>query len=225
MKNQILIVEDTAIVASQIASHVESEGFGSRIVNNAEDALTLLVEEVFAAAIVDRMLPGMPGDELVLKAREEGVTTPIIILTGYPSESSLKGNLENGADDYMSKPYSRTELIARIRARLRDKNKLERFLSVGKYKFDTKMDILTCDGSKPVALQSRQYRIFEALMRAEDYSLSVHDLIREAYGDPYAIVEHVLGTNVSRINTTFRKLGLEKVITYRKGHGYELIIR
>ena len=225
MKNQILIVEDSPRVASQIANHLAPEGFVSQIVNNAEDALTLLVEKLFAAAIVDRMLPGMSGDDLVLKAREEGVKIPILILTGYPSEASLKGNLDNGADDYMSKPYSRSELIARLKARLRDRNKLARYLELGKLKFDAKYDVLTYGDSDPIELQPHQYRIVEALMRAEDNCLPVLDLIQEIYGDSRAVVEHVLGTNVSRVNKAFKNHNLGKAITYRKGHGYELVLR
>src|SRR5688572_33003804 len=126
MKGQILIVEDDPDIAESVEYNLRREGFKTRVAESGEKGYRLAVESGPAPSLIvlDLMLPGMSGMDLCKRLRRETLTekTPIIILTAKASESDKLRGLELGADDYMIKPFSVKELVARIRAVLRRSN-------------------------------------------------------------------------------------------------------
>lgn len=228
MKNTtILIVENEALIRSALVSTLTRADYRCLEAASAEAALEILTTQHVDLAIVDRMLPGMSGDMLIIRAKEEGVKTAMFVLTGFKTEESLHNDFQNGAVEYMSKPYSTTELLARIRARLRERMPTEPVIRWGKVRFDTRNDRITHDAlpkGEEIRLLPICCRILEALIRNNGERMPIGELIEIAYGEHDAVSNTALATNISRINSAFRQKHLNPIVSpYRKDYGYALL--
>ena len=116
---RILVVEDEANIAEALATGLKAEGFDVDVVGDGNDGLWRARETAYAAIILDILLPGMNGFKVCRTLREEGVWTPILMLTAKDGELDEAEALDTGADDFLSKPFSFVVLVARLRALLR----------------------------------------------------------------------------------------------------------
>ena len=162
----ILLIEDDAKTADFIAKGFSQSGFDVTAVNNGNDGLDKLADEKFDIAVVDVMLPGIDGITLVQQARQHNCTTPVIFLSAKGSVDDKIRGLEAGGDDYLSKPFSFTELLARIQAMLRRAQSLAQptVLTVA----DLSIDLLSrkvTRGGKRIELQPQEYTLLEYLMK------------------------------------------------------------
>ncbi|MBS1111819.1 MAG: DNA-binding response regulator, partial [Nitrospirae bacterium] len=169
MNMKILVVEDEKDISGLISYNLSKEGFKVSVSSDGEDALRVVRKEKFSLIILDLMLPGIKGMELckILKSSEETSFIPIIMLTAKSEELDKVLGLEMGADDYITKPFSPRELIARVRAVLRrgqEKPAAEKLLKIG----DLEIDADTYQVSKrgrPVKLSATEFKLLLYLVR------------------------------------------------------------
>jgi DNA-binding response OmpR family regulator len=215
---RILIVEDNPGIASFLRRGLTEEGYAVETAVTGDEGFRLATEEEFDAAIVDVMLPGRSGIDLVRELREDGRTFPILMLTARDRiENKIEG-LDSGADDYLTKPFDFTELTARLRALLRRSSGVAApVLRAGDIELDPATREVRRQG-EPVTLTPKEFALLEYLLRNANRPLSRATLMEHVWGirfDP--------GTNVVDvfINSLRNKLDpdRESIQTVR-GVGY-----
>lgn len=208
MKGRILIVEDDPDIAESLTYNLGREGLKTQVAESGEKGLRLALESKDPPALIvlDLMLPGMSGMELCRRLRRETVTekTPIIILTAKASESDKVLGLELGADDYMIKPFSVKELIARIRAVLRRSEPEE-----GAKYDDGQLSIEFADmrvacGGENVRLTKKEFALLEALAKSPDRLVPRQKLLDDVWGYSYFGDTRTLDVHIRRLR---QKLG------------------
>ena len=214
----ILIIEDEARIASFVRRGLESEGYRVEVGVNGQEGLELACSTEFDLVILDLLLPRLPGEAVLRGMREAGVSTPVIILTAKDAIPDRVRNLNAGADDYVTKPFSFDELLARIRARLRPPSEARSTeLVVGPIRLDiSRREVLV--GQERCVLTSREFALLETFMRHPGQVLSQSVLLDRVWGfdfDP--------GSNVVEVYVGYlrRKLGPGLIETVR-GAGYRL---
>lgn len=201
-----LIVEDEPDLADPLAYLLRREGFDVVV---AEDGPTALAEFRARGAdivLLDLMLPGMPGTEVCRKLRESS-SVPIIMVTAKDAEVDIVVGLELGADDYITKPYSTRELLARMRAVLRrteadaaDEVDDDGVLEAGRVRMDVERHTVTVDGVA-VALPLKEFELLEMLMRNAGRVLTRGQLIDRVWGSDYVGDTKTLDVHVKRIRS------------------------
>ncbi|HSK26922.1 MAG TPA: response regulator transcription factor [Jiangellales bacterium] len=213
----ILVVEDDRLIASFLERGLRSSGFSTALAGDGESAQRLATTESFDLVVLDMGLPDGDGLTLLRRLRTQGLTAPILVLTGL-AERDVVTCLENGADDYMRKPFHFEELLARIRTRLRTTGTQEPFqLTAGRLRLDLRTRRAEV-GDRVVELTGREFSLLETFLRHPDQVLSREQLLSQVWGysfDP--------GTNLVNVyvNTLRKKLGADVVETVR-GAGYRL---
>ncbi len=224
MKETILIVEDEKDIVKMLEYNLKKEGFKTLSVRNGEDAVKITTKECPDLIILDLMLPGMDGLEVckALKGDTKTALIPIIMLTAKSQESDKVVGLELGADDYMTKPFSPRELIARIKAVLRrgkEKDKLPEVLKIGDLTIDLAKIAVTVK-NKPVELTAKEFELLKTLIRAKGRVLSRDYLLDNIWGLDQAIEIETRTVDV-HIRTLRKKLkSVAKYIVTVKNYGY-----
>jgi len=226
MKEKILIVEDEKDIVKMLDYNLKKEGFRTLSVTDGEDALDLANREHPDLIILDLMLPGMDGLEVCKALKKEGKTAsiPIIILTAKSQEADKVIGLELGADDYMTKPFSPRELIARIKAvlrRVQEKDKLPEAAKIGELAIDFSK-ITVAVKNKAVELTAKEFELLKTLIKAKGRVLSRDYLLDNIWGFDHA--EEIQTRTVDvHIRTLRKKLKSEaKRIVTVKNYGYRL---
>ena len=220
---RVLVVEDEASIADALAIGLRAEGFDVDIADNGTDGLWRARETAYAAIILDILLPGMNGFKVCRTLRDEGVWTPILMLTAKDGELDEAEALDTGADDFLSKPFSFVVLVARLRALLRrGSTPRPTVLRVGSLSLDPASR--QCRrGDVAVDLTAREYALLELLMRRSDAIVSKSVLLDEVWGPDFEgdpnIVEVYIGYVRKKIDAPF---GVQTILTVR-GAGYRLI--
>jgi two-component system, OmpR family, response regulator len=219
---RVLIVEDDKRMAAAIRRGLQAEDIVADVASTGEDALWMGGATEFDVLVLDVMLPGIDGFETCRRLREAEVWTPIIMLTARDSvEDRVKG-LDQGADDYLTKPFSLAELLARLRALAR-RGPLERpvVLQVGDLRLDpaTRQD---WRGDDEINLSSKEFALMEAFMRRPGEVLSQFQLLDFAWDYDYENRSNVVEVYVRYLREKFdRPYGVESLETVR-GAGYRL---
>jgi len=224
MKEKILIVEDEKDIVKMLDYNLKKEGFRTISAVDGEGALDLANREHPDLIILDLMLPGIDGLEVCKTLKKESRTSsiPIIMLTAKSQEADKIVGLELGADDYVTKPFSPRELIARIKAvlrRMKEKDKLPEVLKVGGLTMDfSKISVNVRD--KPVELTSKEFELLKTLIQAKGRVLSRDYLLDNIWGFDHAIEIQTRTVDV-HIRTLRKKLKSEakRIITV-KNYGY-----
>ena len=160
---KILIVEDDSAIAAAIREGLDEAGFFTEVCRNGERALTLASSRSFGLILLDIMLPALDGLTVCRRLREARVNTPIIMLTARDALRERVSGLEEGADDYLCKPFDFEELLARIRALLRRENTIKRrLIEIADLRIDTAAHVVT-RSNREVDLSAREYTLLEAL--------------------------------------------------------------
>jgi len=217
--SSILIVEDESRIVAFLTKGLKAAGFTTYTTAAGQEAVELALQTSFDLIILDVGLPDIDGFEVLQQLRGQGVTAPVIMLTARSSVADRVAGLEGGADDYMPKPFSFEELLARIRVRLRPEaaGAAQRRLTHRDMVLDLRTRTLTMEG-RTVELSAREFALAEAFMRHPGQVLSREQLLSAVWGldfDP--------GSNVVEVYVSYlrNKLGRDRVETVR-GMGYRL---
>jgi DNA-binding response OmpR family regulator len=212
----VLVVQDDARIASFIKRGLEADGFAVRTASDGADGLRLTESSDFDLIILDLLLPTVTGEEFLTRLRETGSTVPVIVLTAKDAISDRVANLDAGADDYVTKPFSFAELLARVRARLRSSDQTDSTtISRGRVTIDVLAREAEIEG-RLVELTSREFALLETLMHHPGQVLSQPQLIDQVWG-----YDHDTRSNVVEVYVGYlrRKLDPAVVETVR-GAGY-----
>ena len=211
---KILLVEDESKIANAVARGLKYEGFEVSIASDGEEALILGKDEEFDCIVLDRMLPLKEGVEVCKELRESNIKTPIIMLTAKSGVNDKIEGLDAGADDYLAKPFSLDELLARIRALLRRPNViLNEEIKVG--------DLIL--NSKTIILSKKEYDLLEYLMRNANKTISKEKIINHVWDFDSDIlpntVEVYMGYLRNKIDKPFKD---KKMLQTVRGFGYKI---
>lgn len=217
---RILIAEDVDRIASFLHKGLRSNGFVTTIVGDGLSAYDEARHGGHDLMILDIGLPGQDGFTVLRRLRQDGVALPVIVLTARDSVDDRVAGLAGGADDYVVKPFSFDELLARVRLRLRDDHvQGSTAMQVGQLRLDLRTRRAEVAGHV-VDLSAREFALAEVLCRHPDQVLSREQLLSQVWGldfDP--------GSNVVDVYIRYlrRKLGAERIETVR-GMGYRLVV-
>lgn len=222
----ILIVEDEIDIQELIAYNLESEGFRTRVVESAEEALTLIKREIPDLLLLDIMLPGMNGIELcqLLKNDEPYRNLPIIMLTARGEEKDIITGLELGADDYITKPFSPAILVARVKAILRrqgSENTLNRTDSLTHR--DIALDPLRREvrvQKEKISLTYTEFEILHLFLRHPGWVFTRGQIVDRVRGDNYPVTERSVDFQLVGLRRKLGRAG-DQIKTVR-GVGYRL---
>jgi two-component system OmpR family response regulator len=219
---RVLVVEDDVPMAAAIRRGLRAEGVVADVAINGEDALWMATASEFDAVVLDVMLPGIDGFETCQRLRREGVWAPIIMLTARDAVDDRIQGLDEGADDYLTKPFSLAELLARLRA-LSRRGAVERpaVIEVG----DLRMNPATRQvwrGREEIALSAKEFVLLEAFMRRPGEVLSQLQLLEHGWDYDYENRSNVVEVYVRYLRKKIdRPFGVRSLETVR-GAGYRL---
>ena len=182
---RLLVVEDDVKMAALVRRGLSEEGAAVDVARTGEDALWMAASAPYDALVLDVMLPGIDGFETCRRLRDDGVWTPVLLLTARDSVEDRVAGLDGGADDYLTKPFSFAELSARLRALAR-RGQQERpaVLEVGALRLDPATR-QAWRGDTPVDLSTKEFALLEAFMRRPGEVLSREDLLESGWDLAY----------------------------------------
>src|SRR3984893_15113267 len=225
MSARILIVEDEEPLTLLLRYNLEAEGYEVETVARGDDADTRLREHIPDLVVLDWMLPGLSGIELCrrLRTRPESRQLPIIMLTARGEESERVRGLTTGADDYVVKPFSVPELIARVRALLRRSSpeRVSTVLGFGDIELDRDKKRVSRSG-RPIDLGPTEYRLLEFLMERPGRVFSREQLLDGVWGNEVYIDERTVDVHVGRLRKALNRGHSDDPIRTVRGSGYAL---
>jgi len=218
---QILVVEDEMKVAGALRQGLEAEGYGVRLAHTGEDGFFLASSEPFELVILDRMLPGRDGLEILGALRRKGLLTPVLVLTARDGIEDRVAGLDAGADDYLVKPFAFAELLARVRALVRRSrgDQLLRLVA-GELVLDVPARIVTCAGRR-IDLTTREYELLEYLVRHKGTLVSREMLARDVWGETERCtpLDNVIDVHIARLRKKI-ETGSSRLIHTVRGVGF-----
>lgn len=219
---RILIVDDESSLLEQLREILENQRYIIETAMDGEEALDKLFETAFDAVVLDIMMPKIDGLTVLEQAREAGIDAPVLLLTAKGDvEDRIKG-LNLGADDYLPKPFSLDELLARIRAMLRRSgSQTEPVLQVLDVKLDTISRKVT-RGGKPVELTPREFSILEFLLYNKNRAISRFSLAEHVWGDDFDPfnMSNFMDVHIKNLRHKIGDSGHGKIIQTIRGVGY-----
>jgi two-component system alkaline phosphatase synthesis response regulator PhoP len=224
MPQKILVVDDEADLTKLVAHHLQKEGFEPLCALNGSEALKVAAKQLVSLVILDVMMPGEDGLQVCrkLRAKEETASLPILFLTAKDEESDKVVGLELGADDYVTKPFSPKELMARVKALLR---RTERKESASSYSYrDLVVDVARHEVSvseKRVTLTAKEFSLLEHLLKNRGKVLTRDRLLNTVWGYDYFGTTRTVDVHIRRLREKIPLLA-EAVETV-PSLGYKLI--
>lgn len=225
--SKILIVEDEQAMLVGLRDNLEFEGYQVETADRGDDGLKKLQADHFDLVLLDVMLPGMSGFDVCKKARAQGVDTPIILLTARGEELDKVLGLELGADDYVTKPFSLRELLARIKVILRrtgnsDKTQNDS-LTIGSLRVSFDAYEAYDLESKPVKMSHKEFEILHYLYRHAGKIVTRDDILDQVWGMDYQPTARTVDNFIVRLRTKIDTPESQHIITVH-GVGYKLVL-
>jgi DNA-binding response OmpR family regulator len=216
--SRILIVEDEPRIASFLEKGLRAEGFFTVLVDDGDRAVQTARDADFDLLLLDIGLPGRDGFTVLRDLRRRGERMPVILLTARDAVPDRVGGLDAGADDYVTKPFSFEELLARVRARLRDSgSEAPTTLVAGGVTLELLSRTATV-GGRSVELTAQEFALAEVFLRHPQHVLSREQLLSQVWGYDYDPGSNIVDVYVGYLR---RKLGKDVIATVR-GMGYRL---
>lgn len=218
---RILVVEDQLKLSQALRQGLSEEGFEVLTADTAEIGVTLASTKSPDVMILDRMLPGRDGTELLRELRSSGFHFPVLMLTARDQVRDRIEGLDAGADDYLVKPFDFGELLARIRALLRRRGE-DRSLTLKAA--DLEVDLLSrrvTRGGVEIDLSRREFELLEYLLRRRNLTVSREELARELWKES-SILTNVIDVTVKQLRRKIERLNSPPLIWTIRGVGYEL---
>jgi two-component system alkaline phosphatase synthesis response regulator PhoP len=228
MKKRILVVEDEPSLSMAIRDELEFEGFEASVAEDGLHGLERILEDTPDLVILDLMLPGKSGFEICREVRKQGVSTPIIMLTARAQEVDRVRGLELGADDYVVKPFSLAELVARIRAVLRRVERPDHageespVLQVGELRLDIRKQE-TFKGGRRIELTHKEFRLLEFLLRHPGEVISRDEFLSRVWGEEVYVTPRNVDTHMASLRRKIEDdADRPRYILSIRGAGYKL---
>ncbi len=219
---RVLVVEDEVKMAALIRRGLVEQGVAADIAPDGEEALTLAGSSEYDAIVLDVILPGIDGFATCRRLREDGVWAPVLMLTARGALEDRVAGLDGGADDYLTKPFSFAELLARLRALVRrDRSERPSIVEVGSLRLDpASRQVWRAEAE--IALSAKEFDILEAFMRRPGHVLSRLQLLEQAWEYDYEHRSNVIEVYVRYLRQKIDKpFGVESIETIR-GAGYRM---
>jgi DNA-binding response OmpR family regulator len=225
-QRHVLVVEDEPGMRDLLRDNLEFEGYRVVAVDSAEQAIVEFDRYGFALLIIDVMLPGMSGFELCQRLRGRGTRVPIIILTARTHEADRVRGLDSGADDYVSKPFSVRELLARVRAQVRRDDwhsATGAEFTFGDVTVKLRQRLVTRKGRR-VALSPREFELLRYLLAHRNEVVSREQLLRDVWGYHQLSVTRTVDNYIAKLRTQLEPRPHEpRYLVTVHGSGYQLV--
>ncbi len=217
-------MEDEKELAKELKNLLNKEGFYATVEYNGDKALDTALSESFDIIILDIMLPGLNGYEILKHIRNEKIATPVLILTAKADITDKVKGLDLGADDYVVKPFSSFELLARIRAVLRRFSGENTNIITAR---NISLNLATKEifiNKKKLDLTPKEYSILEFLILNKNKPVSKYNIAEHVWGDTYDIIStsNFVEVHVKNIRKKISKLTDNQVIETERGFGYKI---
>jgi two-component system, OmpR family, response regulator len=217
---RVLVVEDEQAMAESLTWGLQAEGYVVDVADNGEDGLWKARETAHDVIILDVMLPGLDGYQVCRQLREQGLWTPILMLTAMDEDLDHAEGLDSGADDYLAKPFSYPVLLAHLRALTRRSlGERPALLTAGGLTLDPASRTVTRDGAV-LELTSREVAVLEHLMRRKGHVVSKTELLDHCWDPAFDGGPAVVEVHVHRLRRKLDPLGGMPVILTLRGEGY-----
>jgi two-component system copper resistance phosphate regulon response regulator CusR len=222
---RILVAEDEAKVAAHIRSGLTEAGYSVDVAADGPEALWLAGNHPYDAMIFDVMMPGQDGISIVRQLRRKGIRSPVIFLTARHELADRVAGLDAGGDDYLGKPFSMIELLARLRALLRRQRNdpLDRMRVA-----DLELDLIARTarrGGETIALTNREFALLELLMTSSPKPVSKTAIIEHVWDQHFDSGSNVVNVYVNYLRTKVDRPGLDPLIHTVRGVGFALHAR
>jgi len=219
---RVLVVEDEDTLARSLCRGLERDGFAVDVAPTGTDGLWMAREHAYDAIVLDVMVPGLNGYRLCASLREEGDWTPIVMLTAKDGDLDVAEGLDNGADDYLTKPFAHVVLVARLRAVIRRGARVRpAVLAAGDLRVDPAARCCW-RGDREILLTSRELSVLEFLLRRAGQVVSKREILDHVWDDEFEgdpnIVEVYVRYLRKKIDLPFGRSAIETV----RGWGYRL---
>lgn len=231
VSKSVLIIEDSKDIANLISLHIEDLGYHAQCIHDGKEGLEVALSTPFDLIILDLMLPGMEGVEVCKNLRAEKIKTPILMLTAKSEELDVVLGLELGADDYMTKPFSIRELLARIKALLRRIEAAESIahheetpvLKVDGLEVDFIKHKVTLEG-KVVELTAKEFDMLKLFAQNPGQCYTRQQLLDQIWGYQFDGYDHTVNSHINRLRSKIEKdRSKPKYIQTVWGVGYKFI--
>lgn len=219
---RILVVEDNVVLADTIREELSNQiNFNIEVLNNGEEALYNIEMNIYDVIILDIMLPGLSGIEILKRLRDKGVKTPVIMLTAKEELDDKVGAFSIGANDYITKPFYMEELIARVYAILRTNGSIssENILEFKNLKINLNSRTVYIDGEE-IELYKKQYDILEYFLMNKGQVLLKEQIYDRIWGIECDIPLEIVEVHISGLRKNLASKGYNKYIKTKRGIGY-----
>jgi two-component system alkaline phosphatase synthesis response regulator PhoP len=232
MSQKILVIEDEPTLARLLSYNLSQDGYETKVVDHGSDGLQTALQHTFDLIILDIMLPGLNGFEILSKLRQKGNKTPVIILTARNAEEEVVQGLKYGADDYITKPFGVAELLARVSAVLRrtlsdeqlqDKHSSqEKVISAGDlYIYPEKYEVML--GGESIPLRPKEFEVLLYLVQRPSVVVTRDDLMNIVWGFDYIGGQRTVDVHVSSLRKKLEMNQQSVQIESIRGVGYKLV--
>ncbi|HQX50261.1 MAG TPA: response regulator transcription factor [Planctomycetaceae bacterium] len=219
---QVLVIEDQIKLLRNLQQLLEQDGYGVVVTGTGEEGYYAATTQTFDAIILDLTLPGRDGLQILSDLREAGFSKPVLILTARDSIDDRVAGLDSGADDYLVKPFTHAELLARVRALLRrGRSGVERLLHCG----DIEMDLLTrrvIRRGVEIELSLREFELLEYLLRHKNSNVTRDMLARDVWKEPHGLLTNAIEVCVNGLRKKVELPGSRPLIVTVRGVGYSV---
>ena len=219
----ILIVEDEIGIADAVSEMLKKENFNTTIITNGEDGEYEALSGIYDLVILDVMLPGKNGFEILKSMRDEKIKTPVIMLTAKSEVSDKLNGLENGADDYVTKPFHARELLARVKAVLKRSNNIEE-LNILEFE-NLKLNLDTCQleyNDKSVEISGKELELLQLLIINKKQIVDRETIINKIWGYDSDAEYNNVEVYITFIRRKLKLLNSDVIIKAVRGIGYKL---
>lgn len=220
---RLLIAEDDLDLAEALTAFLCKNRFAVDAVHNGDDAYDHALLGGYDAVILDIMMPGIDGIQVLRRLRAEGIYTPIMLLTAKNEKSDRIMGFDSGADDYLSKPFSMDELLSRVRAMLRrPESSKPVVLRLGEISMNCGTGVLRF-GASDERLSGREYQIMELFMRTPRIIIPAEQILERVWGGNTDTDIGVVAVHISNLRKKLRAIGAPAAIQAKRGIGYALV--